>query len=66
MTLWGMQARQQKMLELPKKQDTKQEMEFRHTKSVTIENNSSQVLDFDTDVEHLDSTPPPPRDSGIQ
>jgi hypothetical protein len=55
-----MQARQQKMLEQSKNHDTKQEMDFRHTKSVTIENNSSQVLEFDTDVEKLDSSPPPP------
>jgi hypothetical protein len=55
-----MQARQQKTLELPRKPDTKQEMEFRHTNSVSIEKNSSQVVEFDTAVMKLDSRPPPP------
>jgi hypothetical protein len=42
------------MLKLPQKNDMKQDMDFRHTKSVTIESNSSQVHEVDEDIETLD------------
>jgi hypothetical protein len=42
------------MLTLPKKNDMKQDMDVRHTKSVTIESNSSHVHEVDADVEKID------------
>ena len=48
------QAEQPKVLELPEKHDMKQDIDFRHTNTVTSENHSSQVHEFDPDVEILD------------
>ena len=42
------------MLDLAEKHDMKQDMNFRHTKTVTIENHSSQVHEFDAGVEIID------------